>query len=156
MSNVNETIDHLVERTFHVIGLMLDSMERDYAPPPPPMRKTPITDDPDLLSSRRWATDQLALWMFCERTTCLRARRCCGRGVHCYRFEIDRVSIDVLRGLQVWLDSLRTGEDLRRLRGERRDWVAALIAWRRRFGLPPWPRLPARSAPRTAITRRGS
>lgn len=156
MSAENNPIEHLYQRTLRVTNLLLDSMEQQYAPPPPPITRPPISDDPGVLAARRWLADQFALWVHCERTTCFRSGRCCGREVHCYRFEMERVPDDVFAGLGVYLDARDTSTDPRTLRGERGAQVAALIDWRRRFGLSDLPQITQRHLRRLPPAQRTS
>lgn len=121
------------------------------------LSRTRIGASPDaaarVRTAQRWLSDQYALWMFCDNASCLRAYRCRGRHVACYRFNMNRVPDGAITGMRVCLDAHFAGEDPLMLRGERRRAVDALIAWRRRFGLPDLPTLSKRRTPSAVIVR---
>lgn len=135
MTAENDPIENLYARTLRTTNMMLDRLEQQLAPPAPLPRKIPFSDDPGVCAARRWMSDQFALWMFCENAGCMRAGRCRGRYVACYRHDMDRVPDDAFDGLKFCLAAREAGEDPLTLRGERGRCIAALVDWRRRFGL---------------------
>lgn len=105
-------------------------------------------------AAQRWLSDQYALWLFCDHAACRRACRCRGRGVACYRSTMDRVPADAVAGLRICLAAQAAGGDPLMLLGEHRRAVDALVAWRRRLGLPPLPAsAPVSAGPRESNLR---
>lgn len=138
----NAALDELYDRLVRLTRTAIENLERKLDAPPAPVTVA-FSDDPAVCAARRWLSDQYALWMFCDNASCLRAYRCRGRHVACYRFNMDRVPDGAITGMRLCLDAHVAGEDPLTLRGERRRALDALIAWRQRFGLTPLPPLPS-------------
>ncbi|AXK80088.1 hypothetical protein DW352_05900 [Pseudolabrys taiwanensis] len=156
-AKTNAALDELYDGLVRVTRTAIDQLERKLNAPPPPVT-VPFSDDPDVCAARRWLSDHYALWLFCDNAACLRACRCRGRHVACYRFTMDRVPDDAIAGMRLCLDAHVAGEDPLKLRGEQRRAIDALIAWRRRFGLTPlpWSVAPAKPRPHQARAAHGT
>ena len=70
-------LDRGIDGMYRVMNLLLDGIERQYAPMP----KGPLA--PAAALAWRWANDQFAFWKLCANRRCRRARRCCGEPRAC-------------------------------------------------------------------------
>ena len=121
---MQNTIDKMTQVAHKLLDVIEAQLERSERPRP--------LDQPDnsfLVTSRRWIADLMALWHWCDRASCRRARQCRCEPGDCLTRYTSLVPPEVRVGVKTMLIGRSERLSFDALRDRAPKPVAAVEAW---------------------------